>query len=104
MIRQFDVVRNPIRGSRIDKPFLVNVQHDFLSASKTRVLAPLVILGHIKQLTRLYPSLLVLDRELILTPDDLTTLGIQLLGNPVANLEADRYRIVAALDLVFTGV
>lgn len=104
MILQFDVVRNPIGAGRTLRPFLVNVQHELFSSSLRRVLVPLVTFGTITPIPRLNPVLSVFGREFFLQPDEPLTLGLRHLGKAVANLEADRERIIAALDLVFTGI
>ena len=104
MIRQFDVVRNPVSAWRADKPFLICIQHDFLFESRTRALAALVIPGSVKPTPRLYPQLVVLGQKLILTPDDLVTLGTRQLGKPVTNLKSERERIIAAIDMILTSI
>ena len=104
MIRQFDVVRSPVSAWRTDKPYLVSVQHDLFFDSKTRVLAALVIPGSVRPTTRLYPQFLILGQQLTLTPDDLVTLGVRLLGSPVASLKSERERVIAAIDMVLTGI
>jgi toxin CcdB len=104
MIRQFDVVHTPVGAGRAVRPFLVSIQHNFLQSSITRVLAPLVVTDSIKAMPRLNPALLVLGTQYLLVPDELVTLGVRQLGNAVANLEADREKIIAALDFVLTGI
>lgn len=104
MIRQFDVVRNPISAWRTVRPFLISVQHDWLRDSKRRLLAPLVVPSAIKPTPRLNPLLQILDQQFFLMPDDLVTLGVRRLSEAIANMESDRHRILAALDLVFTGI
>jgi hypothetical protein len=104
MIRQFDVFPNPFRAGRADRPYLIWVQHRFLDAAASRLVAPLSIERAFNHWPRLNPELLVLGQRLFLVPTDLASLSPKHLRAPVANLESDRDRIVAALDLVFTGV
>jgi toxin CcdB len=104
MIRQFDVVQHPIRSLRPERPFLINVQHPFHDHLITRVMVALVPPHAIKPVARLNPSFSVLGQEVFLMPTDFVTVPARRLRQPVANLEADRDRIVAAFDLVFTGV
>ena len=104
MIRQFDVVPNPIRKGRPERPYLICVQHRFLDAADTRVLAPLAIARAFHHWPRLNPELIVLGQSLFLVPTELTSLSLKMLQQPISNAEADRARIIAALDLVFTGV
>jgi toxin CcdB len=103
-IRHLDVVRNPLRSAQRDRPFLVCIQHDRMIEMKTRIIANLVTSRVFPEPSRLHPAISVEGNVLLFDPTDLLTLPVRILGSPVANLAADRDRIVAALDLVFTGV
>ena len=103
-IRHFDVVRNPLRGSRLEKPYLVCIQHHLLEHIGTRVTASLITDPTASAASRLNPAIRVESQSLYLDPTDIMTFSIARLGMPIANLAAERDRIVAALDLVFTGV
>jgi hypothetical protein len=104
MSRQFDVFPNPVRSMRAEKPYVVVVQHALFSAASTRVLAPLVPKSVVGDPTRAHPSFHIGSQTLYLSPTDLFTLSTRYLKDPVANLERSRDRIIAALDLVFTGI
>lgn len=104
MIRQFDVVRNPLVIGRTDRPYLTCIQHLLYEHMTTRVMAALVTPDAIKPVPRLNPEFQILDLRLYLMPMDITTIPLRRLGPPLANLEADRERIIAALDLVVTGI
>ena len=104
MIRQFDVVRNPARIGRNDRPFLINIQHDHFGQTGRRIVAPLVMLRAIKPVSRLNPSFDIMDEHLYLMPNDLATFSARDLGAPVANLATHRDRIIAAFDLIITGI
>ena len=52
---------------------------------------------------RLYPTVEVSGRRLILVVSDLAALPRAALSTPVASLASERDRIIAALDLLFTG-
>jgi toxin CcdB len=99
----FDVIANPVRHGREAIPFYVCVQHAMLDHLRTRVMAPLQPVGS-HQPSRLYPHLNVAGQKVFLNPTDLVTMEVRHLGQPIANLKADSFRITAALDLVFTGV
>lgn len=103
-ISYFDVVPNPMQQARKARPFYVCVQHKLLDHLRTRIMAPLLSTEGDRRQTRLYPHLNVGDRMVILDPTDLVTIEVRHLGQPVANLSSESFRIVAALDLVFTGV
>jgi len=104
MIRQFDVVPNPVRAGRDERPLLVAVQHNFHRDLPTRVLVPLLTAAAKVEQSRLSPVLTVLGKKYVLLATDIVTLALHRLGSPIANLEQDRDRIIAALDLVFTAV
>jgi toxin CcdB len=101
---QFDVHANPSRLGREDRPFLLVVQTRFLDHLKTRVCAPLIVEHALRTEPRLNPRLRLTGRDYYLSPTELVTLPVRLLGKPVANLEDYRDRIIAALDLVFLGI
>jgi toxin CcdB len=104
MIRQFDVFPNPSKRGRQERPFVVVVQSAFLDATTGRVSVPLIAEREIKPDGRLNPLFLVDSQRLYFHPAEITTIPVIFLRTPIANLEAERYRIVAALDLVFTGI
>ncbi|HXC55330.1 MAG TPA: CcdB family protein [Rhizomicrobium sp.] len=104
MTRQFDVFRNPLRSGRDQRPYVLAIQHVFLDGLPTRVVVPLVTEGAIHMLPRLNPSLTVLGQRLHLSPTEPFALALRYLRKPVAHLSLERDRIVAALDLVFTGI
>lgn len=68
------------------------------------VVAPLVGFDKNGAATRLHPSLTVLDRQYLLIAEELAAIPRQNLGVTVGSAESQRYDIVAALDLLFTGV
>jgi hypothetical protein len=104
MIRQFDVVPNPIRPEKVRRPYIINVQHDHFGQGGSYVFASLTLPDATMPILRLNPMLSVLDQQLFLLPNDLFTLSGRQVTRAVANLESDRHRIITALDLVFTGV
>jgi|SRR5580692_10139969 toxin CcdB len=104
MIRQFDVLTNPVRAMRAEKPYVVVLQHSLFAEISTRVLAPLVIKAAVANPTRAHPNFEIEGQTLYLSPTDLFTITTRYLGDPVANLEPHRDRVIAALDLVFTGI
>lgn len=103
-IKQFDVILNPLPGGRQYKPYMVCIQHRRLDHLQTRILAPLLAGVPIVDEARLHPAFSINGKPVYLDPTDLVTLSVRRLGKPVANLEEARDRIVAALDLVYTGI
>jgi len=103
-IRQFDVFRNPIAAARGEQPFVVCVQHRNLDYLGTRLIAPLASAKIVREQSRLHPAVEVLRKTVYLLPQNLLALPVRLFRDSVENLEPDRERIIAALDLVLTGV
>ena len=104
MIRQFDVFANLSRSGRADRPFIIVVQSGFLEHLQTRVCAPLVITDALQPVARLHPMLHVQHQTLYFSPTELVTIPTRILRQPVANLKHERDKLIAALDLVFTGI
>lgn len=103
-IKQFDVVLNPLPAGRPYKPYMVCIQHRRLDHLQTRILAPLITGEIIAKEARLNPVFTIDGKVVYLDPTDLVTLALRRLGPAIANLEEARDKIIAALDLVFTGI
>jgi len=103
---QFDVYRNANPASRARVPYLLDVQSDLLGALSTRVVVPLCkpeVLGG-KLAERLNPVFEVEGRKMVLLTPELAGVSRKALGDPVANIANRRDSIIAALDLVITGI
>ena len=104
MIRQFDVFPNPSRRGRKERPFVVVLQSNRIAEVISQLCAPLVAEGELHPERRLNPSFVVGKQTLHFHPIEIAPIPNRLLREPVANLEGFRDRIIAALDLVFTGI
>lgn len=104
MVRQFDVCPNPDSETRKSHPFLIVLQSDALKHLDTRVVAPLISPKKLQFFERLLPEVTVGGVRYVIAVPDLGVVPVTELKSPVANLESERYRIISALDLVFTGV
>ena len=104
MIRQFDVYRNPLRGSRDVRPYVLAIQHLFWDPLPTRVVMPLVTRATLDFQPRLNPAFEIGGQTVYLSPTEPIAMSTRFLREPVANLAQARDRIIGALDLVFTGV
>jgi toxin CcdB len=103
---QFDVYRNPNAATRARIPYLLDVQSDLLDPLATRIVVPLckpdVLSG--KPAERLNPAFEVEGRKLLMLTPELAGVSRKALGEQVTNLAAERAAIIAALDLVLTGI
>ncbi|NIJ47708.1 CcdB family protein [Rhizomicrobium electricum] len=102
--KQFDVFANPDPASVKTHPYLIVLQSDQLSRLNTRVVAPLVSPKSIPFFERLTPGLDVNGDHFVIDPTNIGAVPERVLKKRVANLESERYRILAAVDMVFVGV
>ncbi len=80
------------------------LQNDLLSTYGTRIVAPLAVPKAFKMAERLNPAFEVEARKVHLLPADLAVVPVSILVKPIGNLVHARDAIIAALDLVFTGI
>jgi len=103
---QFDVYRNPNPATRARVPYLLDVQSDLLDTLATRVVVPLckpeVLRGKLAE--RLNPVFEVEGRKMVLLTPELAGVSRKALGEKIENLADRRDSIIAALDLVITGI
>jgi len=102
--RQFDVFRNLDAETSGTHPYLMVLQSDAIFDIDTCVVAPLISPRTIKFFEKLLPLVVVDGTQYVVAIPDMAAIPVGEIGPPVANLEADRYRISAAIDLVFTGI
>lgn len=102
-MRQFAVCKNPGRQATV-LPYVVVLQSDVLLDLTTRVVAPLRRTeGSGLRDSRFTPYLEVRGEKLVLLIADMASIPIRLLEQ-VDSVESQRAQIIAALDLLFTGV
>jgi len=97
---QFDVYRLPnLQG------YAVEVQHSQFADMKTRVVVPLMeSAGFSGGFSRLNPKFQLLGQELLLMPQLTAAVPSSSLEKPVANLSDHRDNIIAAMDMLVTGI
>lgn len=104
MTKQFDVYPNPSTRGRRERPFVVVLQIDRLADIQTRLVAPLVAETEMKPELRLNPRFKIEDKIVYLHPAEIAPIPTKLLKHRVTTLETERYRIIAAIDFIFTGI
>jgi toxin CcdB len=103
-MHQFDVLANPFPASRERQPFLVALQSDLLARSlATIVVAPLERAESGSFADRLNPRVTVDGAPFALIAQEIVTVRKSALRDAVASLAPERDKIIAALDLLFTG-
>ena len=101
---QFDIFANPFPRSRDLQPFLVSLQSDLLSRGlDTVVVAPLEPAETDTFADRLNPRFDIESGPFVLIAQELVTIRKAALGAPRGSLAGERDRIIAALDVLFTG-
>ena len=103
---QFDVYCNANPATRARIPYLLDVQSDLLDPLATRVVVPLckpeVLKGKLAE--RLNPVFEVEGSKLAMLTPELAGVSRKVLGERVGNLSTNRHEIIAALDLLITGI
>ncbi|MGE3145485.1 MAG: CcdB family protein [Pseudorhodoplanes sp.] len=103
-MRQFDIVENLNPITRRRYPFAVVLQHDQFQHLPLVTVAPLTLATTVLASSRLHPALVLNDRLFVMVAEELAAVVRSSVGRVVGTAEASRYEIVAALDLLFTGV
>jgi toxin CcdB len=100
---QFDVYKNP-RGGMF--PLLVDVQHELLARLATRVVVPMATVKRYggKPITRLNPVVSVRGVDYVAVFQEMSAVPANVLADHVGTIAARRTDLVAALDLMFTGI
>jgi toxin CcdB len=100
---QFDLFRNP---NSKHYPLLVDLQADLLSDLATRVVAPLTAVKQLKgrPISRLNPIVDVHGTQYAVLFQEMAALPVAVMGAAAGNLRSRRDELIAALDLLFTGI
>lgn len=105
-MRQFGVYRNRNPGTTADYPVLLNVQGDLIAETGTRVVVPMVPLRgrHPPPISALAPVVDVAGSPHVLVVPLLAATDVADLGTQEADLSHERTAILAALDLLISGI
>ncbi len=104
-MRQFDVFTNPFPRSRERQPFLVSLQSDLLLQSlDTVVVAPLEPASSSTFADRLNPEIEIDGGKFVLVTQEVATIRKNALGPSQGSAAGARDQIIAALDMLFTGI
>lgn len=97
---QFDVYRlTGLEGLAVD------IQHDHLDQLPTRLIVPLLAPDDLAGgMGRLNPNIRFDGRDFVLKTEFATAVDIRELGQPVGNIAAERDRIIAAMDMLVSGI
>lgn len=103
---QFDVFVNPSPRMRTQYPYVVDIQSNLLSGLSTRMVAPLAItaLEDSDLPSRLCPVFTISNQRLMFVPYEAAPLPKKLLRKRVVSLKHSAPEIIAAVDVVLSGV
>ena len=100
-MEQFDVYENINTSTKDEIPFLVDIQHDILKNSTTRVVIPL---GYQKEINKtLNPSFMINDIKVNLMTTFMATMKYEQFGKKVCSLKEKREEILSSIDFLITG-
>ena len=102
---QFDLYTNPSKETSGAVPFLLDLQSDLLDPLATRVVAPLFWAESAGPPAKtLMPCFEIDGREVVMSTPELAGVSRGQLGSRVGSLADRRDDIIAALDMLFTGI
>jgi toxin CcdB len=100
---QFDVHRNPRAGVF---PLLLDIQADLLERLATRIVVPMATPKQLgaKPISHLNPTARVRGVEYVLVFQELAAIPASALGERITSLADRRSELIAAVDLLVTGI
>lgn len=99
---EFLLYVNPNAQTRSEYPYLLDLQSALLDDLSTRVVAPL---GRVaRPISILCPEVEIEGERWVVLTQQLAGIAKKQLAEPVSDLSHYRTEIVAALDLLFTGI
>ena len=103
---QFAVHINTNAATKSNVPFLLDVQSDLIAQLGTRVVVPLYTKSAMqgKVLSTLMPIFEIENKKYVMVTPQLAGIAKKQLGAQIADLSAQRDEIIAALDLLITGI
>jgi toxin CcdB len=102
---QFDVYLNPNTATCKAIPYLLDIQADLLDTLSTRVVVPLILEEEMGLAAKhLNPQFKVKGIAVVMSTAELAGVSNRSLGDKVTSLKNKRDEIIAALDLLFTGI
>ncbi len=103
---QFAVYENTNTATKASIPLLLDVQSDLLEELGTRVVVPLYSSDSVpnRRLRTLTPLFEIEGEQYVMMTPQLAGIQRNMLGPTVASLSSRRDEVIAALDLLITGI
>ncbi len=103
---QFSLYRNEDPASNQTYPYFVDVQNALLSDLNTRVVIPFTAFAALgsTDAKKLCPVIQIDGGDFVLLTHQITSVPRAILKNEIASLESHRYEILAAMDMLTSGI
>lgn len=102
---QFNVHRNTNIESRKSVPYLLDIQHPLLSSLDSRIAIPLIPIPKDQPpIGKLNPLCELEGKQYLIKTQNLAVVSPAQLGAKVLDLSARRFEIIAAIDLLISGI
>ncbi len=102
---QFDIYHNPDPETRHKIPYLLDVQTNLLEQLATRTVIPLVVASKMgKVAKKLNPKFEIEKITVVMSTAEIAAVSSNILSEKVASLQNRREDVIAALELLFTGI
>lgn len=101
---QFTLYRNNNKQTRANYPYLLDVQAELLQGLKTRLVVPAIHSSSGLAIDKLNPLFTVGDEQYLLLIQQMAGIPVTNLGEAAADLSYLRTEIVAAIDILITGI
>lgn len=103
---QFTLYKNQNRKSKEAYPYFVDIQNDLLDTLSSRLVIPLTPCIYLddSNISNLCPKTTLDDECFVLLTHQMTNVPLSALKTPVTSLEHLRDDIIAAIDLLVTGI
>lgn len=103
---QFTLYKNEHSASNKVYPYFVDVQHSLLSDLNSRLVIPLSPYDALNNTNakRLCPVIPLAEGNFVLLTHQMTSVPKSILKTEVTSLENFRYEILAAIDMLITGI
>lgn len=103
---QFFAYKNPNPRTRVQYPYLLDIQSDLLSGLRTTIVIPLTPtnMAAPMSLSRLNPTFVIDCDSFTAITQDIAGIDRNQLGAQACDLSAYRSEIIAAVDFVLTGI
>ena len=98
---QFDVYKNTNIKTKREIPFLLDIQHNILKNTSTRVIIPLGFQNSSNKVIN--PSFEISNTKVTLMTTFIATMSFEQLGQKVCSLKDNRDEIISSIDFLITG-